>query len=315
MPQTTLSASEVSSKIERNVDENALSCVDCRTPPRRASLHPRHHERVPEGFRPAFTAPRPCCCYSGWVFDIVLPREPCDSNSKCSLCPKRGRSCKDYSCTLLRVLSSQPIVTPRMFTPKTWLQLCWAGFMFCLVSQEGNPHSQDLCLSMLFLFFSFFCLRLFLFFFFSPRILLYAVVALGGGKDGNGMSWLSVLNVLSGGVFVAAGFMHLLPEAEQGLRELSDSWSFEVRADHCWLLSFVFFSQLFGFCCSVFGFVVRFSMSCFRFVRMSKWVQVLFSLRVFTSRGNVAAAVGCCCYNCCCCLFVICLDTQLKLRC
>ena len=154
MPQTTLSASEVSSKIERNVDENALSCVDCRTPPRRASLHPRHHERVPEGFRPAFTAPRPCCCYSGWVFDIVLPREPCDSNSKCSLCPKRGRSCKDYSCTLLRVLSSQPIVTPRMFTPKTWLQLCWAGFMFCLVSQEGNPHSQDLCLSMLFLFFS-----------------------------------------------------------------------------------------------------------------------------------------------------------------
>ncbi|CAN0082162.1 unnamed protein product, partial [Laminaria digitata] len=54
------------------------------------------------------------------------------------------------------------------------------------------------------------------------------VVAIGGGKDSSDTPWVSVLNVFSGGVFVAAGFMHLLPEADQDLRELSDSWHFQL---------------------------------------------------------------------------------------
>lgn len=57
------------------------------------------------------------------------------------------------------------------------------------------------------------------------------VGVLGNGKDGaSGSPWLSVLNVLSGGVFVAAGFMHLLPEAEEGLAALSSEWKFQVGA-------------------------------------------------------------------------------------
>ncbi|CAN0040524.1 unnamed protein product [Pylaiella littoralis] len=56
----------------------------------------------------------------------------------------------------------------------------------------------------------------------------YVVGVLGNGKDGaSGSPWLSVLNVLSGGVFVAAGFMHLLPEAEEGLAALSSEWKFQ----------------------------------------------------------------------------------------
>lgn len=66
-------------------------------------------------------------------------------------------------------------------------------------------------------------------------------MALGGGKDAGGTPWISVLNVFSGGVFVAAGFMHLLPDAERGLRELSDTWTFEVRPQ---LVAVVLFSFL-----------------------------------------------------------------------
>lgn len=52
----------------------------------------------------------------------------------------------------------------------------------------------------------------------------------GNGRDGAGGSpWLSTLNVLAGGVFVAAGFMHLLPDAEEGLVALSTEWKFQVR--------------------------------------------------------------------------------------
>lgn len=56
------------------------------------------------------------------------------------------------------------------------------------------------------------------------------VATMGGGEKGTtaGSPLLSVLNVLSGGVFVAAGFMHLLPEAEEGLENLSAEWQFEV---------------------------------------------------------------------------------------
>lgn len=50
-----------------------------------------------------------------------------------------------------------------------------------------------------------------------------------GGDGGSGSPWLSVLNVLSGGVFVAAGFMHLLPDAEEALADLSAEWTFQVR--------------------------------------------------------------------------------------
>lgn len=62
---------------------------------------------------------------------------------------------------------------------------------------------------------------------------VYAVAAaVGDGSDmGRQSPWLSVLNVLSGGVFVAAGFMHLLPEAEEDLRELSEECNFEVRKE------------------------------------------------------------------------------------
>ena len=50
-----------------------------------------------------------------------------------------------------------------------------------------------------------------------------------GAGTGARTVWLSVLNVLSGGVFIAAGFMHLLPEAETALRDLSREWDFQVR--------------------------------------------------------------------------------------
>ncbi|CAM9315075.1 unnamed protein product, partial [Scytosiphon promiscuus] len=51
--------------------------------------------------------------------------------------------------------------------------------------------------------------------------------AAGGQGEATGSPWLSVLNVLSGGVFVAAGFMHLLPEAEEGLERLSAKYEFQ----------------------------------------------------------------------------------------
>lgn len=64
---------------------------------------------------------------------------------------------------------------------------------------------------------------------------VYTVAAaLGDGSDmGSHSPWLSVLNVMSGGVFVAAGFMHLLPEAEEDLRELSEECNFEVGVLFC----------------------------------------------------------------------------------
>lgn len=86
------------------------------------------------------------------------------------------------------------------------------------------------------------------------RILLCAAMALGGRKGGSGTPWVSVLNVFSGGVFIAAGFMHLLPEAEQGLRDLSDSWNFEVRTTTAVRCLVVFCFLLIGFGDSVFGF-------------------------------------------------------------
>ena len=54
--------------------------------------------------------------------------------------------------------------------------------------------------------------------------------AVSGGNDGKGNPWPSVLNVMSGGVFVAAGFMHLLPEAQESLEKLSEEFDFEVQA-------------------------------------------------------------------------------------
>lgn len=54
----------------------------------------------------------------------------------------------------------------------------------------------------------------------------------GGGRsdnarNGTGTAWISVLNVLSGGIFIAAGFMHLLPQAEEALRHVSSEWNFQ----------------------------------------------------------------------------------------
>lgn len=64
----------------------------------------------------------------------------------------------------------------------------------------------------------------------------FSTVGTVGRKGESGTPWLSVMNVFSGGVFVAAGFMHLLPEAQVGLRALSSEWKFEV-SERAWRLS------------------------------------------------------------------------------
>lgn len=54
------------------------------------------------------------------------------------------------------------------------------------------------------------------------------MTALCQDTAGTGLARISVINALSGGVIIAIGFLHFLPQAQEGLHQLNTGRDFHV---------------------------------------------------------------------------------------